>query len=82
MKSICSFVVGVTVITGGGFHGKSTLLKALAYGVYDKIVGDGREFVVTIDSAVTIRAEDGRQVKLVGTLHYYFDINSLIFVTF
>lgn len=50
---------GVTIITGGGFHGKSTLLRAIAYGVYDKIPGDGREFVVTCPDAVTIRAEDG-----------------------
>jgi hypothetical protein len=51
---------GVTVITGGGFHGKSTLLRALAYGVYDKVPGDGREYVVSTLDAVTVRAEDGR----------------------
>ncbi|NLC63124.1 MAG: ATPase, partial [Thermoanaerobacterales bacterium] len=38
---------GVTLIVGGGFHGKSTLLQALQLGVYDHIYGDGREFVVT-----------------------------------
>ena len=54
---------GLTVITGGGFHGKTTLLKALAFGVYDKIPGDGREFVVTPSSSTFIRAEDGRYVS-------------------
>lgn len=54
---------GLTVITGGGFHGKSTLLKALAYGVYDKISGDGREYVVTHSDSVFVRAEDGRTVN-------------------
>jgi predicted ABC-class ATPase len=53
---------GVTLIVGGGFHGKSTLLSALSWGVYDHLPGDGREFVVTRDDAVKIRAEDGRSV--------------------
>lgn len=53
---------GVTLIVGGGYHGKSTLLRALEDGVYDHIAGDGREFVITDPSAVKIRAEDGRSV--------------------
>ncbi len=53
---------GVTLIVGGGFHGKSTLLHALEHGVYDHIPGDGRERVATVPSAVKIRAEDGRAV--------------------
>jgi len=53
---------GVTLIVGGGYHGKSTLLRALERGVYDHIPGDGREFVVTIPEAVKVRAEDGRAV--------------------
>ncbi|KWX10843.1 ABC transporter ATPase, partial [Carbonactinospora thermoautotrophica] len=53
---------GVTLIVGGGFHGKSTLLRALEYGVYDHVPGDGRELVVTRYETVKIRAEDGRQV--------------------
>ena len=53
---------GVTVICGGGFHGKSTLLKALEVGCYNHIPNDGREFVVTSCDAVKIRAEDGRCV--------------------
>ena len=53
---------GVTLIVGGGFHGKSTLLQALETGVYNRIPGDGREFVVTDAHAVKIRAEDGRAV--------------------
>ncbi len=53
---------GVTLIVGGGFHGKSTLLEALARGVYNHVPGDGRERVVTRSDAVVIRAEDGRRV--------------------
>lgn len=53
---------GITLIVGGGYHGKSTLLKAIELGVYNHIPGDGREFVITNPSAVKIRAEDGRSV--------------------
>jgi predicted ABC-class ATPase len=53
---------GVTLVAGGGFHGKSTLLSALSWGVYDHVPGDGREYVVTRPDAVKIRAEDGRSV--------------------
>ena len=53
---------GVTLIVGGGYHGKSTLLRAIERGVYDHIPGDGREFVLTVEDAVKIRAEDGRAV--------------------
>ena len=53
---------GVTLVVGGGFHGKSTLLEALSWGVYDHAPGDGRELVVTRPNAVKIRAEDGRSV--------------------
>ena len=53
---------GITLIAGGGYHGKSTLLKALERGVYDHVAGDGREFVITDSTAVKIRAEDGRKV--------------------
>lgn len=53
---------GITVIVGGGFHGKSTLLAALARGHLDHVCGDGREGVVTLPSTVKIRAEDGRCV--------------------
>ena len=51
---------GITLIIGGGYHGKSTLLKALELGVYNHIKGDGREYVITDDTAMKIRAEDGR----------------------
>jgi predicted ABC-class ATPase len=50
------------LIVGGGYHGKSTLLRAIELGVYNRIPGDGREFVVTNPAAVKIRAEDGRSV--------------------
>lgn len=53
---------GVTLIVGGGYHGKSTLLKALEAGVYNHIAGDGREYTVTDDTAVKVRAEDGRSI--------------------
>lgn len=57
---------GITVITGGGYSGKSTLLDAISAGIYDHAYGDGRELCVTDDSAVTISAEDGRSVKHVN----------------
>lgn len=53
---------GITLIAGGGYHGKSTLLKALERGVYDHIAGDGREFVITDATAMKLRAEDGRKI--------------------
>lgn len=54
---------GVTLIAGGGYHGKSTLLQALALGVYDHLPGDGRERCVSANSLVSVRAEDGRSVR-------------------
>lgn len=54
---------GITLIVGGGYHGKSTLLKALELGVYDHIAGDGREYVITDHTAMKIRAEDGRSIR-------------------
>ncbi len=54
---------GVTVITGGGYSGKSTVLDTISAGIYDHIFGDGRELCITDISAMTISAEDGRSVK-------------------
>ena len=65
---------GVTLIVGGGYHGKSTLLSALQEGVYNHVAGDGRELVICEDSAAKLRAEDGRAVTgvdisaFIGTL--------------
>lgn len=56
---------GVTLIVGGGYHGKSTLLEALERGVYDHVGGDGREYCITNEDAMKIRAEDGRSIKAV-----------------
>ncbi len=67
---------GITLIVGGGYHGKSTLLNALEVGVYNHIPGDGREFVVTDPGAVKIRAEDGRRVEKVNISPF---INNLPF---
>lgn len=53
---------GVTVVVGGGYHGKSTLLQAIQLGVYNHIRGDGREYVITDETAMKIRAEDGRAI--------------------
>ncbi|RZM79008.1 ABC-ATPase domain-containing protein [Leptolyngbya iicbica] len=53
---------GVTLMVGGGYHGKSTLLRAIEAGVYNHIPGDGREQVVTEGMAMKVRAEDGRSV--------------------
>lgn len=57
---------GVTLIVGGGYHGKSTLLRALELGVYNHIPGDGRELVVSDPCTMKIRAEDGRRIEKVG----------------
>ena len=54
---------GITLIVGGGYHGKSTLLNALELGVYNHIQGDGREYVITDPTAQKLRSEDGRFVK-------------------
>lgn len=54
---------GVTLIVGGGYHGKSTLLNALEKGVYNHIPGDGREFVISRRDSVKARAEDGRSIE-------------------
>lgn len=67
---------GITLIVGGGFHGKSTLLRAIERGVYNHIPGDGREWVVTIPEAVKIRAEDGRRIAKVNISPF---INALPF---
>jgi predicted ABC-class ATPase len=56
---------GITLIVGGGYHGKSTLLRELEEGVYNHIPGDGREFVVSDPCSVKIRAEDGRRIEKV-----------------
>lgn len=53
---------GVSLIVGGGYHGKSTLLRAIEQGIYNHVPGDGREQVVTETNAVKLRAEDGRSV--------------------
>jgi len=54
---------GVSLIVGGGYHGKSTLLNAIELGVYNHIPGDGRELAVTVEGAVKIRASDGRNIE-------------------
>lgn len=54
---------GITLIVGGGYHGKSTLLKALEMGVYNHIAGDGREYVITKQDGMKMRAEDGRSIQ-------------------
>jgi len=59
--NIC--ILGITLICGGGYHGKSTLLRTIAASVYNKIPGDGREYCVTCQNAVVVRAEDGRYVN-------------------
>ncbi|KAK5131165.1 hypothetical protein LTR08_001251 [Meristemomyces frigidus] len=65
---------GITLLTGGGFHGKSTLLEALQLGIYNHIPGDGRELVVTDPTAVKIRAEDGRSVAAVDISPFISDL--------
>ncbi len=62
---------GVTVITGGGYSGKSTLLDAIEQGIYDHIPGDGREYVITDRSALKIDAEDGRPVHQLNLTPFF-----------
>ncbi|MGD8116603.1 ABC-ATPase domain-containing protein [Vibrio sp. TRT 29B02] len=61
---------GITLIVGGGFHGKSTLLTAIERSIYNHIPGDGRETIVTNDGAMKIRAEDGRCVHNLNLSNY------------
>lgn len=65
---------GITLIVGGGYHGKSTLLKALETGVYPHIAEDGREYVITDESAVKLRSEDGRIIKNVDISLFINDL--------
>jgi hypothetical protein len=58
-----AFQKGITVITGGGYSGKSTLLDALDAGIYNHVAGDGREYVITDYDAMKISAEDGRCIR-------------------
>jgi predicted ABC-class ATPase len=65
---------GVTVVTGGGFHGKTTLLEALQFGVFPHTPGDGREWVVSVADAVKVRSEDGRSVSGVDLRPFIHDL--------
>lgn len=65
---------GITLIVGGGYHGKSTLLNALELGVYNHIPGDGREYVITDATAVKLRSEDGRFIKDVDISMFINDL--------
>ena len=65
---------GVTVVTGGGFHGKTTVLEAVQHGVVPHIPGDGREWTVTVRDAVKVRSEDGRSVAGVDLRPFIQDL--------
>lgn len=65
---------GVTLITGGGFHGKTTLLEAICRGIDPHVPGDGREWVVTSPDAVKLRSEDGRSVVDVDLRPFITDL--------
>lgn len=75
-KAITGMAVpnGITLIVGGGYHGKSTLLQALERGVYNHISGDGREYVITDDSALKLRAEDGRSIRNLNLSMFIHDL--------
>ena len=74
--TICGMGIpaGITLIVGGGYHGKSTLLNALELGVYNHISGDGREYVITDDSALKLRSEDGRFIRNVDISLFINDL--------
>ena len=65
---------GITLIVGGGYHGKSTLLEAVQNGIYNHIAGDGREFVLTDETALKLRAEDGRSIRNVDISLFIKDL--------
>ncbi len=65
---------GITLIVGGGYHGKSTLLNALELGVYNHIKGDGREYVIADETALKLRSEDGRFIKNVDISMFINDL--------
>ena len=65
---------GITLIVGGGYHGKSTLLNALELGVYNHIAGDGREYVITDANALKLRSEDGRFIRNVDISLFINDL--------
>ncbi len=65
---------GVTLFVGGGYHGKSTILQALQNGVYNHIAGDGRELVITDNTALKLRAEDGRSIANVDISPFIKDL--------
>ena len=73
---------GITLIVGGGYHGKSTLLSALVLGIYNHISGDGRELCITVPDAVKVRASSGRSVQKVdispflNNIPFYHDTTS------
>ena len=73
---------GVTLITGGGFHGKTTLLEAIQRGVYPHIPGDGREWVVTRPDAAKVRSEDGRAVTGVDLRPFIHDLPGRVGTSF
>ena len=66
--------MGINLIVGGGYHGKSTLLNAISRGIYNHIPGDGREWVITNPTAVKIKAEDGRSVQKVDISAFINDL--------
>lgn len=65
---------GITVILGDAYQGKSTLLSAIYEGIYDHIEGDGREYVITRESALNISAESGRGVQKTDISFYLKDV--------
>lgn len=57
--------VGVTLIIGDNYSGRSELINALAAGIYNHIPNDGREQVISVPDAVHIVAESGRSIQKV-----------------
>ncbi|MET1101582.1 MAG: ABC-ATPase domain-containing protein [Pyrodictiaceae archaeon] len=67
---------GIFMVMGSAFHGKTTLLEAIAEGVWNHIEGDGREFVITVRDAVIVRSEQGRRVSCVDISPFIHDLPS------
>ena len=77
-KHVCGMALpeGIIVITGGGYQGKTTLLESIQDGIYNHVLGDGREYVVSRRYTVVVRAEDGRIVNNVDISNFIKELPS------
>lgn len=65
---------GITVVCGGAFSGKSTLVAAIGAGVYPHVPGDGREYVATVPDAILLCGEPGRRIERVDVSAFFREV--------